>query len=599
MRTASILFTVAASLCLVPLASSQTTMDGTTVQNILRQLTSQSYTTWISVGTIEATRQEYGAPKVTDPSVISNEIDNAVRQYQASVNKRELTTETQKMALDAIPFNVRYKLANEYSMTSQHTVRYNNGRFYWEIQISSRTDSVKPDATLAGNYMTEEFDLAGNQRRVFAWNGQEYTTYAASGGQAVVDAAGTLGTPVVTGPLTAGLIPWGFGKFAYESLSTASVSASQVGTADSPLLRMTIEHPDGTTSDLTLDSSKAYAVITATLTSPTGLVVTYTLSGHKLIGGRWVPSSVAIERRNLPLAVCVPTLEQWTFTSVSVVAPSPDSFDVPFAMNDTIEYISPLSISSAIYTHSLETDASGLLAERLARDVNENSRKQNCATVAIGHVVTGFGKPVSNTATACLVGPDGNTSLYDLKQFAQGRGLHSRVVKTDLAGLATLDTAKAILHIPGKNHFVVVDRVDDRDVWLIDLSSRRFYYRQSVHFFPLEWTEGTALLVSDQPLPHRFDEIPDAVSRKLTGGSGYACNILAQEFDTVPCEYIFGLCQGYYIIYFERWICGEAASGSCTNTPMLKSQQSPCIPDPIVLCTITGEWYFRYMRACQ
>lgn len=599
MRTASILCSVAASLCLSPLAFSQTAMDRAETLDILRQLTSQSCTTWISAGTIEATRQEYGAAKVTDPAVIRSEIDNAIGRYQASTSKRELSSEAQKMALDAIPFNVRYKLANEYSMTSRHTVRYDDGRFYWEINVSSRTDSVKPDATLAENYMTDEFDLATNQRRIFAWNGQNNTTYAASGGQAVVDAAGRQGTPVVTGPLTAGLIPWGFGKFAYESLSTASVSASQIGTDHSPLVRMTIDHSDGTTSDLTLDLSKAYAVTSATLTSPAGLVVTYTLSGHESIGGRWVPSSVTIERENLPADSHVPTSEQWTFTSISVAVPSLGSLNVSFAMDATIEYVTPIQASSAIYTNSYETDTDELLVERLAYSVAKVSRKQNCATAAVRRVATTFGKPVSTTALAGLVGPDGSTSLYDLKQFAQGLGLYGRVVKTDLPGLANLGTAKAIVHIPGKNHFVVVDRVDDQYVWLIDLSNRRFYYRQSVHFFPLEWTEGAALLLSDRPISGQLADVPDGTAKSLTGGSGYACNVQVQEMDLVACEYISGVCQGYYVIYYDRWVCGEAQSGSCTNIQMLRWVQSPCIPDPIAVCTYSGEWTFRYMRACQ
>ena len=59
------------------------------------------------------------------------------------------------MKLDAIPFNVRYKLSNEWAMSSHVTVKYDNGRFYWEINVDSRSDSVKPDASLAGNYMTQ------------------------------------------------------------------------------------------------------------------------------------------------------------------------------------------------------------------------------------------------------------------------------------------------------------------------------------------------------------------------------------------------------------------------------------------------------------
>lgn len=598
MRIASILCTVLALSYFSTTAFSQTTLDKVKTQDILKQLTSQSYTTWVSAGTIEATHQEYGVPKVTDSATINAEIAKAIRQYQENPNKRELTPEAQKMALDAIPFNVEYGLANEYSMTSRHTVKYDGKRFYWEINVSSRSDSVKPDATLAGNDMTDEFDMATNQRRIFAWDGQKYTTYAVSGGQAIVDAAGKLGTPVVTGPLTAGLIPWGNGKFTYDSLSTASVTAAQTSVKSSSLIQMSIAHADGTTSDLVLDSSKAYAVTSATLTSPSGMVVTYTLSGHKLIGGRWVPSSVAIERQNVPINSQAPTSEKWTFTSISTTTPSLGSFNVAVALDDTVEYMTPAMTSSAIYTNSYETDTDELLAERLAYGVAEGSRTQNCATAAMRHVATVFSKPASNAALANLVGADGKTNLYDLKQFAQSLGLYSRVVKTDLSGLENLGTAKAILHIPGKDHFVLFDHADNRYVWITDLSSRKFYCRQSVHFFPLEWTDGTALLVSDRPISDRFDEISDAVSKRLAGGMYLNCNTLLQDQDFEPCSYVSGLCSGYSIFYYTLWTCGEAPSGTCTWQTYVYKQMSPCVPDPISVCTYTGEWRFFYMRGC-
>ena len=178
-----------------------------------------------------------------------------------------------------------------------------------------------------------------------------------------------------------------------------------------------------------------------------------------------------------------------------------------------VEYVSPAMASSSLYINSYEVDTDELLAQRLAYGTAEGPRPQNCATAALQHVASDFGKSVSAAALANLVGSDGGTSLYDLKQFAQSLGLYGRVVKTDLAGLENLGTAMAILHIPGKNHFVVLDRVDDQFVWLVDLSNRKFYYRQSVHFFPLEWTEGTALLLSDRPISGQFAEIPDTSSR--------------------------------------------------------------------------------------
>ena len=56
MKTASILCVIAASLCLSPVAISQRTLDEAETEDILRQLTSKSYTTWVAAGTIEVDR---------------------------------------------------------------------------------------------------------------------------------------------------------------------------------------------------------------------------------------------------------------------------------------------------------------------------------------------------------------------------------------------------------------------------------------------------------------------------------------------------------------------------------------------------------------
>jgi Tfp pilus assembly protein PilP len=593
MRTSKILLTISAALCLCPTAWGQRTLSSAEIQQIWQQVTSRPRKTWLPAGTIQAIHQEYGAAKTTDPTTIRNEIDKAVREYQNNPNKKEKTAALQKMKLDAIPFNVRYKLSNESHMSSRVTVKYDNGRFYWEINVDSRQDSVKPDASLAGNYMTQQFDLGWNQRRIAAWDGQEYTTYSASGNQAVVDAAGKL-QRAVTGPLTAGVIPWGYGPFSAANLAAAQVSARQNagGTID-----MKVAQGDGSSMDLTLDPAKAYAVTKATLTNAGGQTATYTCSGYQLAGGNWVPTTVTIERQN-SAGDRLPTSEQWTFTSVSAAAPAPGSFDVPLKANDLVEYSSPVTASSAIYVQSNTVDTRGLLAQRLAYAAGRNSQRQNCATAVVRQVASELGKSVPDQALARLVGADGRTSMYDMKRFAESLGLYCRAVKTDLAALRSLNGVKAILHIPGRNHFVVLSEVDDRDVWLIDLSNKKFHYSQSVDFFPMEWPEGIALLLSDRPIPSQSAELSDSVLATVVGGLGWACNELIQEEAVAYCsEFITG-CDGAVTVYYERWGCGQVQSGSCYNHRLVSSQDSPCLWDPYYDCSITGEWYYYYMPAC-
>jgi len=595
MRTWNVLLTIVVSLCLSPAAWGQRALSGAEIQQILQQVTSHPRQTWIPAGTIQATHQEYGAAKVTDPTAIRNAIDKAVQEYQNSTDKREQTAQLQKMRLDAIPFNVRYQLSNEWAMSSRVTVKYDNGRFYWEINIDSRQDSVKPDATLASNYMTEQFNLAWNKRRIFAWDGQEYTTYSAAGNQAVVDAAGRL-QRAVTGPLTAGLIPWGYGRYTLASLTAAQVSAQQNA---SGLIDMTVAPGDGSSMSLTLDPTKAYAVTKATLTHPAGPAVTYTCSGYKLVAGNWVPSTVTLERRNSDSGSGLPSSEQWTFTSISAAAPAAGSFDVPLAANALVEYCSPIAASSAIYVQSNLVDARDLLVQRLAYVAAEGSRRQNCATAALGRVALELGKSIPDSDLARLVRPDGQTSMYDLRRLAQSRGLFCRAVKTDLATLRGLSGVKAILHIPGKNHFVVLSGVDDHDVWITDLSNKRFHYRQNVDFFPMEWSEGTALLLSDRPIPSPSGELSDAVQAATIGSTGWSCNTLLQNAYVLYCQGPLIGCESGLTVYYERWGCGTVPSGSCSETLMIRSQHCGCLWDPWYDCTPNGNWYYSYIWACS
>jgi len=609
MKTATILSLVAMSLCLTGPAFGQQALDETEVQGIIKQLTSQPRTTWISNGTIQGTHYVEAGPKVTDSAVIQAEIARAVEECQQKIRESPLpdTVEEnpQKLELEAAEFNVRYELENTYTMTTSEIVKYDGQRFHWEIILISRSDSLPLDPELASNFMVRHFKAHEflNQHRVFAWDGQKYTTYSASGDQGMVDTTGML-PHVVNGPLTAGLIPWGNGRFSAAELAVANISASKVSVGGAPYIQMQIEHKDskadGLLTELVLDPSRDHAVQTAALTTKGGLVVTYECSGYQLQAGQWVPSAVEIERRNASIRSKVPTHERWTNIQVtSTATPSLSSFAVPMALDATVEYASAATASPVTYINSYEADTDKLLAKRLAYGAAQGRQPQNCATVALEHVASEFGKSVPAGALSRLVAANGRTSLYDLKQAARSLGLNASVVTTDLATLKTLGTAKAILYLPGKNHFVVLDRVDDRYVWLVDLSGKRFYYRQSVHLFPLDWPTGTAILISDQSFPGQFPELPDATAKEITAGY-WLCNTLWQEFSMQICDWkLYEYCEGVFAYNYERWVCGRVDSGTCTAHVMVRRMESPCVLDPIVYCQISGYWVYYYVRACQ
>jgi hypothetical protein len=106
-------------------------LDRTEILDIFQKLTSQPRQTWIQAGIIEAVHDEYRAPKITDPNTIAARTSEEVQRYQNDSQKRELIDTLQKMRLDAIPFNVRYRLSNECSMRSAVIVRFDGERFYW------------------------------------------------------------------------------------------------------------------------------------------------------------------------------------------------------------------------------------------------------------------------------------------------------------------------------------------------------------------------------------------------------------------------------------------------------------------------------------
>jgi hypothetical protein len=572
------------------------------VLEIFQKLTSQPRRTWISAGTIEATHEEYRAPKTTETPEINRQISQEIREYQNSTNSRELTEELQKMKLDAIPFNVRYRLSNESKMNSTVFVRYDVEKFYWEINVTSRTDSVKPGKDLEGNFMTEEFNLDGNARRAFAWDGEKFTTYALSANYAIVDSTGS--TPhVVNGPLTAGIIPWGYGYYTYERLSAAKFSAEEKNIARQTQIHLTLNTSDGSEMLCVLDPERDYAVLSCSINKPDNSVIYQQYDNYQQISGSWVPATISIERydarSNRLLAY-----DLWNLTRISDTVPAPYIFNVDYAPDALIEYRSYVTNKPLIYRYSHIADTELQLAERLSFAASEGTQPQNCATAALKYTVSQLGKAVTDRQLEQLVGgTNKTTSLYAMKQFAQSLGLYCRVVRTDLQTLENLSGCKAILHIPGKNHFVVLDRIDDQYVWLVDLTSNKFYYRTNINFFGMDWTEGTALLISNKPIQvnGNFVEINYAQLCNIIGSSGYDCTKLYQEYNIVLCDYVGGLCGGYYQWYFERWGCYYAPSGSCTNSRMLRMIESPCINSPYDpwACTVTGEWTCYFMRACK
>ncbi len=586
-------------LCASRVAFADRQLEKEEVLQIFQKLTDQPRKTWIAAGTIEARREEYGAAETTDLRKINRKIKEKIRKYQSKLDKRELTKNLQKMKLNAIPFNTRYELSNEYTMNSTVTVRFDGDRFYWEINVDSRTDSVRPSKDLEGNFMTDQFDLDWNARRIFAWDGEKYTTYYLPGNHAIVDTTGSK-PYAVNGPLTAGIIPWGYGYYTYENLSVAESSAVEKYIGGQRQIHLTLDNPDGSQMAFVMDPQKDYAVISCLIVGHGDVVMSKNYSDYQLIGGGWVPFTMLLERyeakSNRLLA-----RDLWNITSIDENVPEADNFEVSYENNALIEYFSPVSDKSAMYQYSESVDTEQLLVDRLAYVATEGSQPQNCATAALKYAIGRLGKDVTDRELARLVSePDKTTNLYQMKQFVQRLGLYCQAVETDIDTLRSLEDCEVILHIPGKKHFVALEAIDDKYVWTIDLASNKFYYRTDIDFFGMDWTEDTALLISNSPIAGEFTEIDNRQLETIIGASGYQCNVLRQEYNIIFCDYVAELCGGVYRAFYERWGCGVAESGSCSQSKMIRCEKSPCIQDPhdINNCDVTDEWTIYYMRAC-
>ncbi|MHC4602780.1 MAG: OmpH/Skp family outer membrane protein, partial [Planctomycetota bacterium] len=429
MKAKHILLAVALLLPISRAAFADRELDRAEILQIFERLTSQPRKAWIPAGTIEATREEYRAPIKTDVNEINSQIREKIQAYQSNLDKPELTENLQKMKLDALPFNVRYRMSNEYTMNSTVTVRFDGDRFYWEINIESRTDSVKPNKDLAGNFMTEQFNLDWNARRISAWDGENYTTYCLPVNHSMVDSTGS--TPhVVNGPLTAGFIPWGYGYYTYENLSAIESSAVERNVDGQTQIHLTLNNSNGSEMVFVMDPGKDYAVISYSINGLGNSIISKQYSNYQLKSGNWVPATILLERYEAGSNRLL-TRDLWDITTIDANIPESYDFDVNYETDALVEYASYITDKPLMYRYSGMVDTDLLLAERLTFAASEGSQPQNCATAALKYTTSQLGNNVTDQQLAQLVSePNNDTSLYAMKEFAQGLGLSCRAVKT-------------------------------------------------------------------------------------------------------------------------------------------------------------------------
>ena len=537
-------------------------LERSEIVKILEHLTSNSRRTWIPEGTIEASLQSFN-----------------------SMTGR--TTE------------------------STETARYDGNRFYWEINTVLDATDKGQDA----NKLPGEADMRLNQKRIFTWDGQWYSLYFKSAKHVISTNDLTNTPPTITGCLTAGVTPWGYGIYSYEKLMNSELNASEAENYGQKLIHLNIKSPVGVKLSIVLDPTKDYAVLSSTVSSNNSCIL-QEYSNYVSKNNRWVPTTILIERySDCQKAEKLVSYDYWTFNRISTEKPPEAAFNATYEDDSLIEY-RPNSTNTALFCrHSSLIDTKDLLYKKLAALDNSGRYSQNCATSALKYVIESLGTRISDTNLAAVVNTiDGRTSLLAMQQFAGSIGLQSLALRTDVRLLNNMINYKPILYLPWDKHYVVFDHIENDYVWVIDLANNWFCYNIPLGKFISAGVEANAivLLISNKTINIQgtYTEISHEELAKITGAAGsefgkYSCTDLIQEYDIEFCQpspIPLIPCWGRYTVWYNRYGCKEDENGGeCTGTGLVGSLFSPCGEDPYYpgSCDITGEWYAQYIRACQ
>ena len=577
-------------------------LSSSEITQLFQDLTNNPRKTWIPAGTMEVTTEEYRAPQTTNEQEILNAISVSVEKYLNDDQKPEIGEQLQKKTLEAIPFNTRYRLSDEYTMKTTSIVKYDGTRYYCDITVNSRQDSVDVPTELQTNDCTEEYNLNWNGRKIIAYDGEKSTFYNPVMHHASIDSTNINPTGSIYS-LVAGIVPWGFSDFTYEKLIKVQSSATEKVVDGHNQVSLKLTNPDGTELSFVLDSEKNNAPLSWVINKP-NYTITHQYSGYKLVSGSWIPTSITIEKFDKTLNKLLEG-NYLTITSIDGQIPSLTSFNVDISPNTLVEYLYDVTKPELIYYSSNTANTPLLLAERMAYMAADGTHTQNCATESLQYAALQLGKDILNQRLSQLVNPeDDTTNMKSIKDYAENLGFYCQAVTTDIQTLKSLSGCQAVLYIPGKKHFVLLDHVDQKYVWTIDLTQNKFYSRHDVNFYGMSWTGGIALLVSNQQisLPEGTVEIPDAQLVDYVGGSGWTCTYKIQDVHMVGCELLDPFtCVGKYEMWYIRYACELAESGECPEDIFIKKLTWPCYNEgePYWCSVLSSERKTYYMWACN
>jgi hypothetical protein len=507
--------------------------------------------------------------------------------------------------------HLEYYEAEKSVYESSETMRFNGSQFCWEIALASVGTEDKETSEKKGIADANTLDL--NRKKVFCWDGDTYTRYYKSSNYAVIESHGSQAPFGTYGPFSAGFIPWGYGFYTLQNLSQYTCTGSEIwvdgqnrillhitGEGTNPVLQISIM----------LDPNKNYAVISFLLQDPQVSGIEQKYNQYIQVNNRWIPTVITIERfLKTPQGRAVASYEDWRFETIKSEVPVSSDFSVTLGNGTFVEFYSS-GKKSLMYYISDQKDIKSILDEKTAFSNYSASVQENCAAAAAQLAAKRFSRSFSAEQLETFVTQQNNkmTSLYLLKGKLEEAGLYCAAVETTLESLRGIKNSTIILHLSASNHYVILDQIDDKDVWTIDLTSRKIYWKTPIQQFLQEWKQGTALIVSDSPLNLSNSEgtmLPMSAQQQIMGGNavGYSCTELLQVEDHLLCSKpVSWVCGGRYYRYAERYGCHEDPNGdTCVGREMLGHDYTHCTSDLYNFgsCTVTGDWYPRSIRACR
>ncbi len=586
---------------------------------ILQLLTSVPKDCWVSSGEIVARHEQFKASNLDSEEEIKHLVQYEKDQYLANENKVEIVNKNQALRLNSIDFNMRYKHLNEMTMVSEESVICDNGRFIWSIDVLSRIDSINQKTA---NPMSDQFDVKLNTSRIFCWDGKQYTRYYKSANSAIVTESVDDIPVKVNGPLTAGVVPWGHGYYSLEKLLTGSINALEILDGNVSEIHMNIEFSKDYKASFILDPSKEYSVLNATEIHSEDKVTMNTYDEYENVDGQWIPKIIMIEKYDYSHRRPLRSRDVWNMSKIVVnkKAMSSTVFQVNYNQDAIIEHRPSFTDQIQMYRYTksdgskksrtINTDK--LLKERLKiAQTSITTNKENCATLAVRYVASQLEIPMDNVDLSMLIDSSGNgSSLLALSDYFEELSLYHKAVKTDLKTLKSLKNCHVILHLPGKNHYVVLGEFNDKYVRLIDLTKANFYYRIDTSMFWKDWGEGVALIISEYPinLPETSIDINPIEQQAIIGADTckfgcYQCTKVLQYFQTEFCpqQTPQGECLGTYTRHRFRKGCDSGGTGSCLGTTLIKKEVAGCRVKAFSPseCELDGSWAVYHMRACQ